>query len=325
VSGDNVRFEWPPPGVDIVRLGFPETWVIVYGQPTEGDSETWWVTDLSTIAGFWGMQLEELMQLTARAVVPNPVLAFAGTLGRVPVIYSPSEGLQMRWIRVTYRGTLAGGIEEFQWKMDWGNPGNDPVLAEAEAPALAEDIATALAADWIAVSGTHYSMQALCSADVRITEVGVTSWVQDQPKNADGTGGDARQEYPNAFHAYPIGGELRGNGAMSLPYETSCAVTLLSDKRGPSGRNRLYLPPFATLYMKAGGVYDDITPISAGEFIGRHIDSVKALRTYVPVAVSMRQKVLNEIKAVEVGKVPDSQRRRRRSQDEARVVAWSSV
>lgn len=61
-----------------------------------------------------------------------------------------------------------------------------------------------------------------------------------------------------------------------------------------------------------------------GTGLGDFFDSVKADHDLVPVVVSKRRLILNEITNVLVGAVPDSQRRRRRSQDEARVITWTA-
>lgn len=233
----------------------------------------------------------------------------------------------MKWIRSVFRGTLAGGVEQFQWKMDWGNPGNDPTLGEAEAGAFAEFLAEQWAAVFIAQQGVFGALNGLHNAQMKYAEVGVASWTQNAAKNADGSGGDASQDYPNAFHSYAVGAQPVGIVAgSSLPLEVSCAVTLQTNKRGQRGRGRLYLPPFAGSVTDTNGLFSQNAPMVAAMSIGSLIDAVEgSTYGYKGLVVSMREKVLNEIVEVNAGKVPDSQRRRRRSQDEARVVGWTSV
>lgn len=325
VSLENVSFQWPPPGTTEQLLGFPETWTVVSGTPTSGDADTWWVTTLAHVTGLDGTALQAAV-LARKLAISNPVLAIGTTLGNYPVIYERGLPPIMKWIRSTFRGQLGGGVEEFQFKMDWGNPGNDPNLAENAAGAFAEFLRDQWNAVWISTINSNV-VQAQFAASVQWTEIGVTQWSQDAPKNADGSGGDAHQEYPNAWSAYTVGALPVGSAAgNSLPFEVSCAVTLHTSKRGPRGRGRLYLPPFATSKMDPNGVFQAGVVSTVGAAIGDLIEAVQgSTYAYDALVVSMREKVLNTVTSVSVGKVPDSQRRRRRSQDEARVIAWSAV
>jgi hypothetical protein len=322
LSGENVHHEWPPPGTSIVPTAHPEPWVLVVGTPSTGGADDWWVTDIATASGLAGADLLELLAQLAPKL--SPVVAAAVAAGaNYPVIYQPGEGLIVKWLRVTCRGTLGGGVEQFQFKTDWGNPGSDPTIDEA----TAADKATAFAGYWasafafnLGVPGTYAAMVA---SDVAFTEVGAVAWTQNTAKNADGTGGDAAQDYPTAWHAYPTGTKPTGTGGTALPYEVACAVTLGTDTRGPRGRGRLYLPPFGTSSMVTGGLFSTNAKTVAGEVIQKFFDLAKATETLVPIVVSMRAKQLHEVTSIQVGGVPDSQRRRRRSQAEAPLVAWT--
>jgi hypothetical protein len=75
--------------------------------------------------------------------------------------------------------------------------------------------------------------------------------------------------------------------------------------------------------MGAGGKLYTGTPLNYGQNIGAFFDAVVGATPYKPIVVSRRRLILNEVTSVNVGQVPDSQRRRRRSQDEARVLAWT--
>jgi hypothetical protein len=227
----------------------------------------------------------------------------------------------MRWIRSTFRGTLGGGVEQFQFKLDWGNPGNDPTITEAEAFALAQQLGGIMATQFNV--GTNAILK-LCSPDVQFTEVGVVEMTQTDPTDSSGGGGNLEQSYGTAWWAWPGVTGPKGTGTgSSLPWEVSCAVTLQTNTRGPRGRGRIYLPPFATLALQSGGKWFGAVPNDVSAQVGAFLAAVDAATPYVPVVVSRRAIQLHEITSVNCGFIPDSQRRRRRNQDEARVTGWS--
>lgn len=318
---------WPPPDTHIDFTGPPGTNPLASGGALLYDV----VSDAGALpaAGFWWTTLSQLLlevpdwqrdfgpDLLAAALLANP--GWLGPVTSVPVYFESGEGLHMRWIRSTFRGTL-GGVEEFQHKVDWGNPGADPTINEATALAFAEQLAGLWNASWTPAGPT--TMSGAFTSDVIYTEVGVVSINATSATDKTGKGGNAAEDFTTQWHMYPSGLRPVGAGApYSLPYEVACALTLQTDYRGPSGRGRLYLPPFTMGAMADGGVYGGLHVTAATAF-GRFLTAVKAASPYVPVVVSNRRLQLHEVKEVLVGKVPDSQRRRRRSQDEARVTVW---
>lgn len=322
VPSDTTHYAWPPPGTDLVPTAHPEPWTLVCGVPTEGGGEDIWVTDVATASGLTGADLLQLLVQLAPRMNPAVALA-AGAAGHYPVIYSPREGLTMKWIRSTIRGELGGGVEQFQWKVDWGNPGSDPTMDEAAALAFADDLAAKFAATFVKSLGVLGSYAALVASDVKYTEVGVVPWTQTTATDSSGGGGDAAQDFPTQWHAYPTATRPTGTGGVALPYEVACAVTLQTDTRGPRGRGRLYLPPYGVNSMQTGGVFTATTVSVSGEMIQDLFDTMKAAHAgIVPVVVSERAKQLHEITSIQTGRVPDSQRRRRRSQSEAPTVQW---
>ena len=322
VSGENVSYEWPPPGTVVLPVAAPEKWIAVCGEPSTGDSDTWHVTTLGEVSDFFDLELEAfLLQLAARTPVA-PVALWAGGLSHYPVIYTYAEGEIMQWIRTIVRGQLGGGVEQFQFKLDWGHEGDDPTLSETDAPAFAAAFKAFVASAWAATQ-TGGTTMALCCRGVKLTEVGVCQWTQSSPKNSDGSGGDAAQSYPTAWSAFTVGSEPLGtSSANALPFEVACAVSFRTDKRGPRGRGRVYLPPFAVDAMNSGlGVFTDSAIKTGGGFIQDIFDAVNGSSyAYDPLVVSMRGKELHKIQSIDVGNVPDSQRRRRRSQTEARAT-----
>jgi hypothetical protein len=241
-------------------------------------------------------------------------------LGAWPVLWSAEQGAFMRWIRCTYRGFLGNGVEQFQFKMDYGMPGDDPTLDEADAPAWAEARAAELIASLAYDSGTGTLASFLSSAH-GFSEIGAVQMTQTEATSVDGTGGNQEQSYPGGWYMFPTGSEPRGSVVVdSLPYEVACAVTLHTDTRGPRGRGRLYLPPFNKNALAAGGLFSTVASGTAGEFVKQLANRAATATSLVPVVVSGRAIQLHEIVGVSTGLVPDSQRRRRRSQNEAPIA-----
>jgi hypothetical protein len=279
----------------------------------------WWTISLNEYITRFPDPGSELLTRAAAAFV-GPVPAIIGSIGNWPIVWKSEDAVYMRWLSSTFRGDLGGGVEQFQHKIDWGLPGADPDLSEAAALTFAELLAT----KWQALFGMDPGFGNMFSTDVRYLEVGVTQKTQTSGTAADGTGGNLEQDFDTQWYSYPLGARPQGvYSGPSLPYEVACALTLQTNKRGPSGRGRMYLPPFGVNSMTNGGRYAATTSTGAGQFVGIFLGSVVAASPHVPVVVSRRRIILTEITQLLAGAVPDSQRRRRRSQDEARVVAWN--
>lgn len=316
LAHDRISHEWPPPGTTVHEYGFPETWVLVTGPEPPGGDGYWYVTDLATVAVTAHTTVEQIAVRIGLALSELETLGLT-SLGNWPVIYEVGKVNVMRWISTVFRGTL-GGVEQFQHGINFGVPGNDPTLGESEAPAYAE----ALANRWQATMGILFNS---CASDVVYTEVGVVQKTQTDPTDSHGEGGNLEQAYPTAFFGYPLASQPKGVvGAKSLPYEVACAVTLQSDARGPRGRGRMYLPPFATaLVQGGGGKFADVDLNAIGDALGTFFEAHTTATSHVPVVVSRRAVQLHEVTAIKMGHVPDSQRRRRRSVDEAALTVWT--
>jgi hypothetical protein len=287
---------------------------------TPGDK--WWKT-LGALAIGSGEDVVSVVARWAANYAPEVNAAFA--VADLPVIYEEPEGQTMRWLKSTIRGTL-GSVEQFQFGLMWGNPGDDPTLDAAGCAAFA----ASLASKWDAVLATTTfgtggaAFKSLFPVDVKFTEVGVCNNTQSESTSSDGTGGNLAQDDPTEWA--PINGVTGrvGTGTgNSLPYEVAEAVTLHTNKRGPSGRGRIYLPPFDTVALVAGGLYDAGHAAAGGKAIGAFAEAVKADEGYDLLVVSRRRLVLNTVVQISTGIVPDSQRRRRWAQLEAPIVAWN--
>lgn len=323
-TGDHVSHTWPPPGCTVIPVAHPEPWGLVVGDFEALPADEYYVT---TLDEFVLSMPDTAVSILARvaAAFTGPIAVYAGVVGHWPVIFSPIEGRTMRWIKTTFRGTL-GAVEQFQFGLNFGQPGADPDLDEAGCQAFA----TSLASKWATVLNTTTfgtggaAWKSLFPPDVHYVEVGVCIQTQTDATAADGSGGNLAQEDPTEWA--PINGitGISGSGGASLPYEVAECVTLHTDKRGPSGRGRLYLPPMHTTTMSAGGgLFDAGNAAAGGKAIGALCEAVTADEGFVPVVVSRRRIVLNEVKQISTGIVPDSQRRRRWAQLEAPIVAWN--
>jgi hypothetical protein len=313
VAGHELEHTWPPPSCTVLPVGHPAWWGEVCGSPP-GQDGYWYVTTLGNWAAVIGANIDRILSQVGRVFSPL-LVAFAGTVSLWPVIYEVGAGDFVRWESSTVRGWLGGGVEQFQWKMDWGIPGADPDWSEAEALANAELLAGVIGGAW-----QTDSLDDMYPADLKLIEVGFTQKTQTDSTAVDGSGGNLEQDYPTQWFAYAAGSPVSGASAsISLPFEVACCVTLDTDHRGPSGRGRYYLPPPATNAMTSGGRFSEAYLNAVLTFAKDVANNGASAMDVVPVVVSRRRLILNEINVIEVGHVPDSQRRRRRSQDEARA------
>lgn len=324
LTGHEATRQLPPPGfelhysnaaaweIDPEELQGEESFRLpLYVQWSAGDTEPidWWWETLGDLVLHVPEDVSEAAQRLI-SLLNQTVGRFAGAVGNWPVILKGKDGSEMRWLQSTFRGTLFG--EQFQHKIDWGNPGADPDFTQAEAASFAAALGGAWSADFFAgVSGSW-------APDVVYTEVGVTQLNQADPN------GDVTDSYATQWFTWDAIDRPTGEATTnSLPYEVACCVTLQSNYRGASGRGRFYLPPFAYVAMAPNGIYNLGVVGGVGTAVGTFFDSVMLDTDVEPIVVSRRRRVLNSVQTVEVGKVPDSQRRRRRSLDEARLVYWT--
>lgn len=295
----------------MLYVAHPEPWPIVYGEPSAGEPGDWWVTDLGTVIELGGFPGEELLERVGGRFSGALGSAFGGLL-QWPVIYEQGGADYVRWLKVILAGELGGGVEQFQHSMSVGKPGADPDLSVEAQLALAEQLAALWAAKWAINNGGPAAATNVFSAAVRYTEVGVVQ--------LEKTGDDVNQADQTQWWMWPTGTGPTGTGA-TLPFEVACAVTLQTDVRGPRGRGRMYLPPMSAGNIETTGLFADAAALSAGNLVQAFCQSVVDNTPWEPLVVSRTHQVLNRVTSVNCGVVPDSQRRRRRSQAEARIDA----
>lgn len=325
---------WPPPGTHVGPDGWNtvEPAYDIFGAGA-GDG----LLSLEVIAdegclpttGFWWTTIGELLlplpnwaeRFGARILQLWLELDFnpALNLAAIPVVWRAGEDLIMRWLQSTVRGTLGATVEEFQFKIDWGNPGDDPDYTDAQQLAMASTLAGLWATFW-----TNTTTEWPGGTNLR--EVGVSQHEQTVASDKNGNGGNLTSGMTNwhLFTTQPAGTST----SASLPFEVACAISTHTAHRGPSGRGRFYLPPFADsgcLSVTNPGTFDPTFLGLVTVELAELFDNARAaLDPLVPVMVSRRRLILNEITSLTVGHVPDSQRRRRRSQIEAPSVFWTA-
>jgi hypothetical protein len=105
----------------------------------------------------------------------------------------------------------------------------------------------------------------------------------------------------------PVAGTAVG---VSLPYEVSAVASLKTDVYGRRGRGRIYLPPPAASQMTANGRF-------VNTFTSTHVQQLDAyLAADTPTGMISRGAsaagvLISPVTVIEMGDVPDSQRRRR--------------
>jgi len=321
---DTYDHVWPPPGTTAHVFGLPEPAVyLVQNDPSAADPDTTYWAPIAEVYAMFPDHLAGLM-LWAAGRLDAPAVAAAGGIGHWPYVWRSGEGKFVKWIRSVFRGQFGGGIEQWQFKLDWGNEGADPTLSESGATTAAADFGGYLTTSWNKTS--PYNLKNYFMADVEFTEVGIASFHQDDPMPKPATGDIIKQDYPMAWNTFSVATRPKGTAAsgLTLPFEVALAVTLQTDTRGPRGRGRCYLPaPSSGTALAGGGVFTPALATDACKFIGDLAAAVKAAKGWDLIVVSSRAKQLHKVTTIQCGKVPDSQRRRRRSQDEAKVIGYT--
>lgn len=245
----------------------------------------------------------------------------------VPFTVQPSGEL-MRWARVTVHGKI-GTVEEVAHTFTLRTqPTPD---AEVDAAAI-KTLANRLRDQWVTFlatpgAGGGPAISTYLSTELVYDEVRVAYLEQLAPgaRQPDGRVILPRPAYiiPTQYAAFAAG-TVKGSGSPSLPYEVAMAVTLNTNQRGASARGRVYLGPFSNGIMNsAGGLFDRTRATQFGSALGTNfIDAINGTGGWQFQVVSRTHLGASPIQGTRVGVVPDSQRRRRRSQPEVSVQTW---
>lgn len=246
----------------------------------------------------------------------SPPIGSAGWVvpGTVPPPGSSQEAhVPMSWIRTAVVGRI-GNDEEFVHTLQWrhSTTENAPVSA-----ANAKTVGDAVRDGFVTFFAAH---RGKFGPEVVYTEVRSSVLAQVDPNTAP--------EWPLSTQVSPFP-TFNMNGSAttpSLPYEVSLALSLNTNWRGSSRfRGRLYLPPMAVEVMGPVGQFDSskVEPVGA-DFGSSVLGAVEAATDYEAHVISQKYGTSAKITGVRVGKVPDSQRRRRRDRPEAYFQAWGN-
>jgi hypothetical protein len=230
--------------------------------------------------------------------------------------------------RAAVHTTLGSGEEAINvfHLADLGTPYSPDV---AGALAVGQVVADAWAAFYHATPPALGAVNALFPSSIRFDEVRVARVTVTAPAPVvNGKPKPVNYDVPTQF--VPMAAGLLGTAPNSLPYEVALCLSLGTGQRGKSHRGRTYLGPLATgLMAGTQGLFDAaIVQATAAtwwtEFAARLKTGVGGKQLEL-VVLSQKLATLFPVTGVRVGVVPDSQRRRRRSQQEAYVLAGGVI
>jgi hypothetical protein len=237
----------------------------------------------------------------------------------------PPEGHVMATVplfRCTVHATLTGGEEA----------ANVLHFIDLGAPANSRDVAGCLAVGAKVLTAWQAFLAAVVPApigtvagfypdsarfdEVRVAAISITS----PAPVVNGKPHPVNYDVATQFVPFPAGGNTLGGA--SLPYEVACVMSLGTGQRGKSHRGRTYLGPVAmnSMPFTAGsqGTYVPAIVDAVGAAFWTHIVTALAAAPSLQLVVaSIKNATVLPVTAVRVGTVPDSQRRRRKSQAEA--------
>jgi hypothetical protein len=164
--------------------------------------------------------------------------------------------------------------------------------------------------------GAHTALKTMISASL----MGFTSQVRTREVRLYRIGANGLiQEAPIIASGLPA----NGSGAANTPWQVSTAVTLFTGGLGKGRFGRFYLPPQNYLLSDDGGIAD-ATADTRMQNVVTFLNSVRAVdglsATAVRLCVVGRTEpvgTMRAVTAIRYGTVPDTQRRRRRSLQEA--------
>lgn len=209
----------------------------------------------------------------------------------------------MRWVRCNVIGSI-GSDETFVHALSM-DAGADTGWVDS---AALHDIAVTVASVWDGFMGLHADK---FSTNIKYVEVGASLLQQTS------VGGDVDTILGTEFA--PINGDTGRQGTSSdpqLPNETSMAFSWETGTRGRRGRGRTYLPPLTSTDLTGEGRF---TAARCTSFANYAKDTMipgmnGGAGTWQFAIRSGADMALYPVTGVRVSDVPDSQRRRRRSQ-----------
>jgi len=239
--------------------------------------------------------------------IPGSVVPFFWV---IPNDYTPREKL-MRWILTTVHGKV-GADEEVAHTFKWRHTTveNGP-LSGAELQAFAALVRDRWEAFLTAGPGSVQPNDLLAGTlrynEVRAAYLEQTAEFQPRPNYI----------IPTVYAPFAPGTGI-GQGVQNpLPYEVSCCISLNTNFRGPRFRGRSYLGPLDQSIMAADGLFDNgATGLIGQRFWNAFVMGVTDNSDFELHVVSQKWNTSAAVIGCRTGVVPDSQRRRRKSQKE---------
>lgn len=225
----------------------------------------------------------------------------------------------LRYVRAQVHAKL-GTEEDLIHSLALRHQGSDSITI---APADLTALGTSLAAKFVTYMAS--AAGAFFAPELVYDEVRLSYLEQTEGTAKDGSGGNQHTLIPTI--TVPFANECKGtSGAAALPYEVACALTLLTDWRGPSYRGRTYMGGLALNAIGTAGKFSTACLNAVGSHFGDNI--VQPIFTegiWQFQVVSRRNASSRAVAGIQVGSVPDSQRRRRANQDEAKSLQWGAM
>jgi hypothetical protein len=209
-------------------------------------------------------------------------------------------------------------------------PQGQPPLAEVTVP-MVQAAADAVRDAWLAFLNTTFSgplaggesdVKAIFSSNLTFDEVrcaAVTLNGYNPPATARGS---VAFNVPTQYSFFAPG--LTGTNSTDNASEVACRVSFGTGQRGKSARGGIYLGPLGTHIQVGGGLFESTLPAKVGAAFLHSFQT--PLLTATPVNLqlvvgSVRHGSALPVTVIRIGRVPDSQRRRRRRLVENYVTA----
>lgn len=207
--------------------------------------------------------------------------------------------------------TVASAIEEWSCSLKFANPGLAlPPMTQVQA----DDLADAILSVW--------ETEVFSDTSMLIGNNAFLSYCKTYSIEGDGTSGNNPIGY--AFKTTPVPGSINNN---YKPYQVSCAISLDAGGRGRSRFGRFYLPSPA-MTITADGYMSET---AAETILPQAVTALQACVTAAQAVYDGGVRLIiasgvgagdnKEVQQVRVGRVLDTQRRRRRSLPESYEVA----
>lgn len=315
----------PPGPFPFITPPYPRS---LYGPPG-----TFWTFDEAALAAHY-TNLPPGVTVTAvnLALRSLGVTVGAGSLlfWRTPEFVTEPTGVPMRWIHAEIIGKI-GTVEQVAHTLSFRT---NPADVDQD-PAAIDTFLAQIGAAWTSFihDTSVVNVSEMLSGDLTYTEVRGAYLEQHGPATVTMVPGKTRQKkhftYPRPDYLVPTQywqfpqGAVKGTGGTQLPWEVACVLSLQTGLRGPRNRGRFYLGPLAPAAMSTDGMFSPAMQQVGRMFGEKFVSAINTTSGNRLHVVSRAYNTSVGVNGVAVGLVPDSQRRRRRSQQEASLGVWN--